>query len=158
MAGMVLRPQSRRHASLALAIAVLFWTDAVVCIVPTSAGQRMQCHARPPQLHRGISAAVHNPPREGCCPGHAASAPGLLSRATVSVVPTYRPDCCAVSGGGARPLAFLVASSRSVAPELKSEGSASAKLVLSSSASALSPAESPPFAKAVFDKKADLRI
>jgi hypothetical protein len=141
---MASRQYLRKAASLAAVVILFVWaqTDAAVA---SSVGLASDCHARMLQMHHGLRAGAHGMPA-GCCPKHKASEPAFAPQPS---------GCCFASEQPVRPRAFLVPSGFAV--ELGSQAS-ERNFALSLSPLGLTLAESPPFTKPVFSKKADLRI
>lgn len=143
----------RRALSLGLVLAVVFWTEAGIAIVPTPE-HGAQCHMRMPGAHQQ---AMHSAKQEGgqaqaaaCCPMHVAL--------QMSSGETQLP-CCADSRQSTRPQEFLVASGKSLPGQLSAAANANGRLIPPRQRSAfVSIAESPPFVPSVFDRKTDLRI
>jgi hypothetical protein len=154
---MMSRQQVRRAASLVLAIALLVWAEDGVAML-SAAGVAMQCRAHMSHTHQSAATVMHHPMASGHCHGHANANRSCASHPDMLLLPASRPDCCAVGDRPSRPVAFLIASGRSLAIDLGFKVFVGTDLLASPRLSGLWTAESAPFTRDVLEKKTDLRI
>jgi len=140
-------------ASAMLIVAVALWAETGCAMMCGFSEPAAACHAASP------STAAHSVTQMGseCCPRSAAAKPGCPSRSLLSLSCAGHPDCCAIGNHPARRFAYPVTSSRTI-PLVMIAGTASGLEAVSVRSHLPARDESPPFTKAVSDKKTDLRI
>jgi hypothetical protein len=138
---MSLQCAPRRIWSLILALSVGLWAECGLAML--SAGNHApQCHAAMSHAHPAAAAMP-------CCPSHSISAVAHFFDP---------PPCCDLSSQPARPLASTIMPGKFRSGQFSAHGGAGAMFVPEQTSAVLRAADSPPFVKAVFDLKTDLRI
>ena len=150
---MHLRSEIRRLISVALALFLLLWVGAGTSASAVSESAHA-CHTGTTHLQRSSTLRTGEFSHQ-CCPRHAGS-PSLSEESVHVVSLSCQQSCCKLRGQPPRTPAYLASSNQrspcSAAP------SANRFFGERREACAIVSAPIPPFTKAVFDLKADLRI